>query len=218
MKPKLGFTLIELLIVLAILTLLIILGTVSWRRHLDKARDAQKKDHLQRISIAFEDYFNDHNCYPPLEILTNCGSDDLKPYLDKIPCDPITGEPYYYMPDPERLDCPKNYRLFTLLKNTSDPIINEINCHPNCGFNLTYNYGVSSKNVPVADPNGPKLTTNPSPSAYPSPSPTLKKYYCQSKGNCTLINSEKYICSPSYADPSCAGSNNCSIISTCQLK
>ena len=105
-----GFTLIELVVVVAILALLLIITMMSWKNQLNKARDAQRKDDLQRISIAFEEYFSDFGCYPPENILDNCGGGELKPYLDKIPCDPVTDKPYEYVPDGDNPACPRNFR------------------------------------------------------------------------------------------------------------
>lgn len=189
-----GFTLIEIVIVFAIIAILLIISMMSWRRQLDKARDAQRKEHLQRLSVAFEDYYNDHECYPLPGTLSG-PSDGLKPYLDKIPRDPITKQPYYL----EHSDC-VSYRILTRLNNDSDPVINGLNCNPNCGFpdDPEANYGISSTNIPVSN----------------NPSTGAKTYYCQSSGNCTEI-SPGQTCNPVYPDSNCTGSNGCAIISIC---
>src|SRR3990167_8966396 len=115
MSSKRGFTLIELLIVIAILAILIIIAMMSWRLQVDKARDAQKKDDLHRISIAFEEYFSDNECYPPADILQNCQGDEFDPYLDKIPCDPTTGLPYCYITDLDNPSCFRSFKILTPL-------------------------------------------------------------------------------------------------------
>lgn len=178
---KRAFTLIELLVVVAILAILLIMGFGSWRNQIDKARDADRKTDLQRLKIAFEDFYNDHNCYPPAGILdddflTHCGGDDLKPYLDKIPCDPVTRLPYFI----EHSDC-FSYRILTTLDNGSDPVIASLNCQPDCGYSATDNYGITSSNLPVS--------SNPAAVPSPSPSPAIINYYACSPnngGSCTF--------------------------------
>ncbi|NCO11973.1 prepilin-type N-terminal cleavage/methylation domain-containing protein, partial [Candidatus Pacearchaeota archaeon] len=98
-----GFTLIEVLIVVAVLAILIIMALLLTPRQLEKARDGQRKSDLQKIKIAFEDYYNDNGCYPSADVLHNCGgvspSDhELSPYLQNIPCDPKDQSYYLYLP------------------------------------------------------------------------------------------------------------------------
>ena len=196
-----GFTLIEMVIVVAILALLLIITMMSWKNQLNKARDAQRKDDLQRISIAFEEYFSDFGCYPPENILDNCGGGELKPYLDKIPCDPVTDKPYEYVPDGDKPACPRNFRLLARLGNETDPAIASLGCagELGCGWDgdPVYNYGVSSKNVAVGNPALPSPSAAPSaaPGASPSPSPSPSgNLACDPTGQCNV-----------YADPETAG-------------
>ncbi len=211
---KKGFTLIEMVVAVAILGLLIIITTMSWKNQLDKARDAQRKNDLQRISIAFEEYFSDFGCYPPEDILQNCGGGNLRPYLDKIPCDPVTGEPYQYVPDGEHPACPKNFRILIRLANDGDPAIADLGCagELGCGWNgnPVYNYGISSKNVTVANPStalGASPSPSPAASASPQPSASPGTLACDPNGQCN-----------NYADPQAAG---CPIVfsdpAVCQL-
>ena len=205
--PK-GLTLIELLIVVAILAILLILSMISWRVQIAKARDTQRKDEVQRLKTAFEEYFSDQECYPPAAILDNCLGPELKPYLDKIPCDPSTDTPYLYMVDADNPACPKNFRILANLDNDTDPVIANLNCEgaEACGWGANYNYGVSSGNVAVSS------QTIPPPSASPAANPT---YYCQSQLNCSEIPAG-ITCSPSYSDPFCGNSNNCAnTVSNC---
>lgn len=194
-KIKSGFTLIEIVIAFAILAVLLILGFGSWRQQINKARDADRKTDLQRLKIAFEDYYGDKQCYPPTSWFDNpndCGSGQLKPYLDKIPCDPITKQPYYL----ERSNC-QNYRLLTNLDDDSDPMSKKLNCNPDCGFGANLNYGITSGNLAVSSSSGG--TT----------------YYCQNFGNCTA-KPANLDCSPSYSDPNCGNTNLCAATqSTC---
>lgn len=209
-----GFTLIELLVVITILSILLIMSFGTWRNQIDKARDSQKKTHLQRLKTAFEDYFNDHECYPPDGILAECNGQQLKPYLDKIPCDPVTKAAYTYLPDLSQPACIKSYKIFTHLNNLSDPMIAAIGCNGQlgCGYDSTLNYGVSSGNTPLSilEPSSPA----PNPSL--NPSPASQYYYCQTEGNCTIFNPSDKQCSPSYInDPNCDPQGCIGIVSDC---
>lgn len=135
---------IEILIVLAILAILMILFLLVFRTQLARGRDARRKSDLEKIKIAFEEYFNDNGCYPPADILNNCGGDELRPYLDRIPCDPFTRQSYIYIPEPGAT-C-SGYRLFTSLEDGNDPAIGRIGCDSQvgCGFGADWNYGVSA--------------------------------------------------------------------------
>lgn len=219
-----GFTLIELLIVVSILSILTIIGMMSWRRQLDKAKDAQRKDHLQKISLAFEEYFSDNGCYPPEGILENCGGEELAPYLDHIPCDPMSGEPYEYIPDTDHPSCYLNFRIMGHLDNDSDPVIAKLGCATSAGCGWEgepiYNYGVSSKNVTVANPalpeSSPPASAAPGPSASPGSLPTVK-YFCESErpDNCSSYDPRVLDCTPSYTDSYCGEQRCIGIISNC---
>lgn len=114
----------------------------------NKARDAQRKKDLNRIKIAFEEYYNDKGCYPNSILKTklvdklNCGSSSVfVPYLTPWPCDP-NGEPYRINLDHNNTLCPRTFNIGTFLENKKDKDLRYINndhCKPN--------YGVSSSNV-----------------------------------------------------------------------
>lgn len=124
-----GISLVELLVVVALLMLILIALFRVFGTDIGKARDAQRKKDLQQIKRAYEDYYNDHDAYPPSNALEDCNGDSLAPYLKKIPCDPITGDPYLYLP----LDNGLGYRVLSQLSNLNDPIIKELNCVGGCG-------------------------------------------------------------------------------------
>lgn len=133
---------IELLVVLAILALAAVFILLMVQTQTGRGRDARRKADLEKIKVAFEEYFNDEGCYPPADILDNCGGPELEPYLDRIPCDPFTQESYVYLP--EGGGC-SGYRLFSALEDTNDPQIARLGCDgpSGCGFAADYNYGIS---------------------------------------------------------------------------
>lgn len=194
---KKGFTLIEILIVVAIIALLAVLAIFMLMNNLGKSRDGKRKADLDRIKIAFEEYYVDEGAYPPEDILEDCGGETLKPYLSTIPCDPRTKRPYCYIYDADYNG--QNYRLLSSLEVNTDPIIANLGCNdPDeyCGFetNCTaygsrFNYGVASSNVLVNSENIGSGQIGASPSPTPTPSPSM--------GPLPSTNPGIYACSPS---------------------
>lgn len=156
-----GFTLGELLIAVVLVALLFFAVIFNWRRQIDRGYDAIRKKHLSDIKRAFEEYYNDHGCYPAIDVMDNpddCGSTNLQPYLAAVPCDPVKKTVYLYTPlggDP----C-SGYRTLAGLEDTSDSDIARLGCSgvTGCGFGATYNYGISvgaSVVLPGFDPQAP---------------------------------------------------------------
>lgn len=150
---KKGFTLAELLIVVTILMLLMMAALVSWKTQINRAHDALRKKHLNDIKRAFEEYYNDNNCYPSADVMDgveDCGSANLQPYLTAVPCDPDSKLPYKYVPMD---DSCQGYRAFAGLKDTKDTDIAAQGCNgvTGCGYEPQWNYGISSGG-PVARP------------------------------------------------------------------
>ena len=206
---KKGFTLIEVLIVITILALLSMGALFSVSKQRIKAEDASMKSDLNRLKIAFEDYYNDHNCYPPeiwFDGQEDAGSTVFQPYLSTLPYNKKTHLPYILEKDTTGCSW---FKIYTTLNNEDDPQAVELRTtDPALGSTLG-NYGVSSSNVFVS------IFYNPTASPTPTPTPT-PAYYCQGIGNCSSIPTG-LTCSPSYGDPSCGNTNLCaSTISTCQ--
>lgn len=196
-----GFTLGELLIVVAVIAILLTGALLNWKTQIAKAFDARRKADLDHIRRAFEDYYNDHSCYPPSDILTVCGGGALQPYLTAIPCDPQAKLPYKYIPiDPSDVcsDGYKRYKVFTSLSNLSDPDIVSIGCSPvtGCGYGANFNFGLSS-GISI-------VSAGFTPGASPTPTGPLPpgKYACYPSGPCTGPNAcdSGGICN-SYAQP-----------------
>lgn len=207
-QRSLAFTAMELLVTVAILLILFgIFLLFGPFKQINKGHDATRKKDLEKLSIAFEDYYNDHYCYPTQEMINNCNSTDLHPYLDSIPCDPTLNVPYQLIVSPD--SCPQNFIIFALLQNEGDPEGN--------------NYGCYSTDSPESetDPDtdcttyydSPIPSDTPTPTDTPSPTPEYDiYYYCSSSdgefGNCSELPVGK-TCSPLYGDdPWC--NNECS--------
>jgi len=140
---KCGFTLIEVLIVVAILGLILMLFFLTNFRQLSKGRDGHRKADLEKIRVAFEDYYNDNECYPDTNVLVDCDGDSFRPYLELIACDPLTGEPYVYIPNDDPCS---GYKVLVKLENRDDPNIEGVGCDPEvgCGYeDPDYNFGIS---------------------------------------------------------------------------
>lgn len=162
---KKGFTLVELLIVVSIITAMaaIVIGIINPVSLIARANDATRKKDLDRIKIAFEEYYVDRGYYPNSTLVpkmidkVNCGSDIFSPWLAKWPCDPKK-QTYKIQVETDSsgniVDKPRWFRVYANLENKKDPII------PSNWYSLPsdyrvggdfpttdVNYGVSSPNV-----------------------------------------------------------------------
>lgn len=146
---KKGFTLTEILIVISILVFLALLILAITRGQVFKGNDARRKGDIRRISVAVEEYEKDNNCYPLPQLVVCEPGDGLLPYIEKIPCDPVTKASYFY--EPEGSTCPGWYRIYTNLNNKSDEEIANQGCQYGCGPQTAYNFYASSPNAPTPD-------------------------------------------------------------------
>lgn len=149
MKKRKGFTLVEILVVMAILLIMmmILIGILNPTALVNKARDSRRKKDLNRIKVAFEEFYNDKGCYPNkttwIPILTDknyCDSNIFENWLKPWPCDP-NGKPYEIWTGYDD-DCPQMFKILTVLENKNDVAINIAGVSE-----LDYNYGVSSGNI-----------------------------------------------------------------------
>jgi prepilin-type N-terminal cleavage/methylation domain-containing protein len=140
-KGRSGFTLIELLVVIAIIGLLssVVLSSLNTARA--KARDAQRIASLKQMNLALQMYYDANGSYPnyfgssgnPLWSEGGTLALALKPYLSKLPIDPINSGGYYYaywrLPQGAwgpGLDCNNKYILFAGQLETSS--VNHAEC------------------------------------------------------------------------------------------
>lgn len=183
----------ELLVTVTILVVLglAVLVGINPMTQIFKGYDARRKADLFQIKTAFESYYADHDCYPPKNILQNCGSSDLAPYLAKIPCDPTSQEPYtIYIGADESESCPQNFSIYAKISYTKDPAGNLITYCPNT-------IAQSSTNALYTDTvtgcSGQQICQN--------------LYGCRS-GACTLLFVDATpTCGFTYCDPGCNAIN-----------
>lgn len=216
MKKNQGFTLIEILTVVTILAVLgvAVLVGINPMMQFFKGYDAVRKSDLQEIKIALEAYYEDHGCYPEFittapnyndlaiqqsYFLSQCGpvieGDEMYGYLDEIPCDPNTGEPYsFYFPlaswDANLKTCPQKFLIYTNLSNAFDPQLLHYSTLGNCNDSYTVSSNMSSYDF-VKSCSG---TVCPD------------FYYGFVNGVCTLLSTNDYpYCGPNYCSDDCDG-------------
>lgn len=201
-----GFTLMELMLVMAIIAIVLILALIGIRIQITRGFDAKRKADLADIRRAFEEYYNDKGCYPPAAILNNCGSGDLRPYMNLVPCDPVTKRPYVYVPLAGN-EC-GGYVACASLGDLQDRDIEQIGCGPitGCGWGSGYNYCLAN-GMSVLAPGFDPLAGTPTPTLSPTPAPG--RYACSPGGVCndygSLGNAQGAGCPVTYADIFCEG-------------
>lgn len=173
LKPLRAFSLIEILIVITITGFLSTYMLFTVVNKLELGRDAKRKIDIERIDGGLNEFYETSGCYP--QSLENCNeslSIGTNIFINSIPCDIKTNQPYFY--ETEVSFCPQWFRLYTLLENNDDRSIKYTNCVEGCGPNCQYNYGISSSNTTLefcgleATPLIPSLIT-PLPSDVQSP-------------------------------------------------
>jgi len=91
---KKGFTLIELLVTVSIIGIITVAGLVIYQSAGKSARDARRREDLQSIQKAMEQYFAVAEAYPatcPSGASFSVGSTVL---LEPVPVDPVAGTDY----------------------------------------------------------------------------------------------------------------------------
>lgn len=197
-KYLLGLTLVELMVVMAMVAILAALIIANFTGQVFKGNDAKRKGDLDRIKIAAEEYEKDHNCYPTY---ITCGvhpDQPIHPYLNNVPCDPVTNASYIYEHDGSET-CPVWFRTYTVLQYAKDGSIID-----NIGPGGLYNYLVTSANAPVVVAS----SSTPTPVASSGGVPDSGFYGCTG-GSCVAIPFDPSrpgpMCDPNYQSSNCYG-------------
>lgn len=205
-KKSKGLTLTELLIVISILVFLLALMIFLFRLQILKGNDAKRKGDIHKIQVAVEEYEKDNNCYPLPHLVVCSPGTSLKPYINKIPCDPSTDGSYFY--DHDDSLCPAWYRIFASLENESD----EDYIAGGVGPGYAFDYYASSPNAPnpdVGEENGNGGNGNGGNGNGGSPSPPPITFYGCRSGICVQIlwNSDRPgpECDPNFQNSTCYG-------------
>ncbi len=156
-----GLTTVELLVVVALLAMFAILSYAAWDHQLKRSRDAQRKADMNEWMRGLYGYYDDTLCFPEEDVM-QCGSEALRPYLDRVPCDPLNNSVHYYVY--EKLGCNLIY-IYARLEATNDPVIEKVGCSDGCGpgGDMSFNYYVTNGDAEVvidtgADPTCGTLT------------------------------------------------------------
>ncbi|OGK62464.1 hypothetical protein A2334_05505 [Candidatus Roizmanbacteria bacterium RIFOXYB2_FULL_38_10] len=93
-----GFTLLEMLIVLAIISIVITIASISYSTAQKKSRDSRRKSDLKVIQNAFEQYYSVCGYSYPVSssgfVPTIGCSNPATVFLPTVPADPKGGTPY----------------------------------------------------------------------------------------------------------------------------
>ncbi len=112
-----AFTLLEMLIVIAIFSILVGMGTVSYSTSQKKARDAKRKTDLRAIQNALEQYYS------------ICGLTYPAPVSGRVPTSIVCASPSTTLMNPVPLD-PKNGANYNMTQPDSTTSTYSI-CAPN---------------------------------------------------------------------------------------
>lgn len=169
MRQK-GFTLLELIVAIAVLAVLaaLVLAALNPFSQFQKGRDARRKADLSQIQKALEQYYQDHQQYPPSTGSAN-GSHPYEiedtsttpptpvdwggttpvwqKYIEVLPEDPDPKKRYVYVTGSTQ----QMYWLYAALDRTQDPDICSGGTCQNtqgalCGSSAC-NFGISSPNT-----------------------------------------------------------------------
>jgi prepilin-type N-terminal cleavage/methylation domain-containing protein len=194
-----GFTLVELIIVLSIIGILAAIVIAYFVGQIFKGNDARRKADINRIKIAIEEYEKDHGCYPRSVSCLGEAKYSLRPYLDVIPCDPVTHASYYYETDGSL--CPSWFRLYSILEYLKD-----LTATSGIGPNGAFNFVQGSPNAP---------TSTPSPSSTPGGGGSASGFYGCKNYACVPIawdpNRPGPECDPNYQNENCLGQCDLSV-------
>jgi general secretion pathway protein G len=142
-----GFTLLELLLVMAILSIIMTIASVSFGTIRNRSEDSRRKTDVEEIRSALEQYKSINNKYPTPNITITMGlpfgqgfTDTNHTYMSKMPQDPdFPAKTYYY----ESTDG-SDYVLRSQLNNPEPTPCNLTPTPDLCGSTHNCNYCYSS--------------------------------------------------------------------------
>lgn len=194
-----GYTLAEILVVVTIIIVLgfAILVGINPIAQIFKGYDSRRRADLNKIKIALEGYYSDHECYPtfPKTITVNgfirpsydCDSGFLKPYLESMPCDPNTKEPYLIYLTPPDTTCPQEFAVYAQIYAFFDKNANLIN---NCPKTISANSSGMSNIDVILGCSNQKICSI---------------FYGCKNGSCVMVSKDKEpSCSPNFCDSQCS--------------
>lgn len=202
-----GYTLAEILIAISVLVVLGITALVGINpiAQIFKGYDAHRRDDLNKIKTALENYYSDHEQYPlfPLVNADNkptyiCESDFLKPYLSAMPCDPSKKTPYIVYLSPPDSSSPQDFVVYAHADSLSDE-------NPDAITNCPDTIVVHS---PSIDPG--ELEENCGRSGSGKPACTNNHYGCVNYSCQKISGPEEPGCTPNYCTSNCDG-EDCSL-------
>ena len=155
LQTSFGFTLVELLVVVSIMSVLmaIVVGNFSNTRKV--ARDARRISDMKRLQLALATYFsvNISRQYPIADNLSTSlvGGG----YIDSMPTDPSTNQPYIYMGIGSNGKC-NNYYIAATLEDPSSKYLKDsatFNNNPSivCTTGTDTNNRALITNIPVSN-------------------------------------------------------------------
>lgn len=132
MNKERAFTLLELLVVIAIIGIITAIGMVSYSSAQERARDSRRKQDVDAIGKALEQYYAENNgSYPDL-----CSGGNSFMVTGSMPRDPQTGTAYCQ----DGLLNTTSYCVCALMEvNTAG------NSNNACAFNATTHYCVRNQ-------------------------------------------------------------------------
>ncbi len=206
MAQKNGFTLIEIMITISIIAIVgaMLMYALDPFTQFNRGYDGVRRADLAKLKVAFENYYEDHLCYPDPSILDTCGATTLAPYIDIIPCDPITKQPYVLYTNVKEGTCPQNFVVYAKLASYFNPSETQA---PTCAdTTVVHSGGVESGDVA----RGCSLLT------------VCPFYYGCVSGACVRVAEDDIPpCSPAYCQSANGGANcvgdGCCFSTNCAL-
>lgn len=125
MKKRFGFTLLELLIVIAIIGILVAMGTASYSNAQKKSRDARRQGDMKAIQDTMEQYYSVNSGNYPASCPASGGTITIGSETFIIPTDPRNTGSYVYTSS----GCSSSAYCYCALLETSGQGNSAANCN-----------------------------------------------------------------------------------------